>query len=50
MVKFTPALPNAYQQSIKNIGIGYADKLYASFATPFWGNKTGWLSFVAKTR
>jgi len=47
-VKFIPDLPTGHQNSIKNIGNGYADKLYASFKKPFWGNRTGWLSFVSK--
>jgi len=49
-VKFSPALPVGHQKSIHNIGNGYADKLFVSFEKPFWGNRTGWISFVTKNR
>ena len=49
-VKFYPTLPLSYRQSIENIGNGYADKLFVSFEKPFWGNRTGWLSFLTKNQ
>ena len=40
-IAFTPALPNAKQQSITGIGMGNGIKITLSFSAPFWDAGTG---------
>jgi monoamine oxidase len=45
VVKFVPELPDKYKIAIDTIGNGRADKLFVTFAEPFWDLHKKWINF-----
>lgn len=48
-INFTPELPEHYQKSIQNLGVGLMNKILVSFTENFWGN-SAWLSIGCEER
>jgi monoamine oxidase len=46
-VKFTPALPQANQNAIAQLGMGVLNKCYLRFAQAFWPSDVDWLEYVS---
>ena len=49
-VKFTPALPQAKQNAIEQLGMGVLNKCYLRFAAAFWPTDVDWLEYVPEQR
>jgi len=49
-VAFTPALPQAKQNAIDQLGMGVLNKCYLRFAAAFWPTDVDWLEYVAAQR
>ena len=49
-VQFTPALPQAKQNAIAQIGMGVLNKCYLRFDQAFWPTDVDWLEYVAAQR